>query len=225
MFMFSIAFICFLAPHIIPSIPGLRPRLITLLGRPVYLALYVTISIITFVFLLFAAANAPHVQVWGLGPGQIYVSLITMALACILLVVGLTTANDLSLSLRRLHPGQKHASALSWTRHPLLWSLGLWGFAHLLANGDVTSIVLFGVLGGFALLYIPLLDRRKQRELGTSAWSDQAAKAPAMLFGHPSGLRIDGQAFLQILIGLVLFGTLLHLHESVIGIDPLWVLY
>ena len=224
MIMFGFAFACFLAPHIIPSIPGLRPRLIALLGRPVYLALYVAISVITFVFLLIAASNAPYVEVWSPAPGQIYVILLFMALACILLVVGLTTANNLSLSLRHAPAGQENAAALTWTRHPLIWSLGLWGFAHLLANGDVVSILLFGLLGGFALVYIPLLDRRKQNELGLSSWSHQAENAPAILFGQPSALRLDRHAVAQILIGLFVFGSLLYLHETVIGVDPLWTI-
>lgn len=46
-------------------------------------------------------------------------------------------------------------------RHPQLTALLLWSIAHLLANGDTRSLVLFGGLGLWALVEIPLLNRRE----------------------------------------------------------------
>ncbi len=45
-------------------------------------------------------------------------------------------------------------------RHPQLTAVLLWAIAHLLANGDTRSLVLFGALGLWALVEIPLLNRR-----------------------------------------------------------------
>ncbi len=39
-------------------------------------------------------------------------------------------------------------------RHPMLWGTILWSAAHLLVNGDLASIVLFGGLGFWAALQI-----------------------------------------------------------------------
>jgi uncharacterized membrane protein len=30
------------------------------------------------------------------------------------------------------------------TRHPFLWGVAVWAFVHLIANGDVASLMLFG---------------------------------------------------------------------------------
>jgi len=45
-------------------------------------------------------------------------------------------------------------------RHPQLIAVLLWSTAHLLANGDIRSVILFGSLGAWALVEIPLLNRR-----------------------------------------------------------------
>lgn len=43
-------------------------------------------------------------------------------------------------------------------RHPMLWGFFLWAVAHLLVNGDLASILLFGVLGLWAPLQVRLIN-------------------------------------------------------------------
>ena len=45
-------------------------------------------------------------------------------------------------------------------RHPQLSAIALWGAAHLLANGDSRSLVLFGTLTVWALIQMFFLNRR-----------------------------------------------------------------
>lgn len=47
-----------------------------------------------------------------------------------------------------------------WLRHPQLLSVVVWAAAHLTANGDLRSVVLFAGLGAWAAAMIPILDRR-----------------------------------------------------------------
>ena len=44
-------------------------------------------------------------------------------------------------------------------RHPMLWGTVVWALAHLLVNGDVASIVLFGWIAVWALVEMPLINR------------------------------------------------------------------
>ncbi len=46
-------------------------------------------------------------------------------------------------------------------RHPQLTAVILWSIAHLLSNGDVRSIVLFGGLGLWAVIEIMVINRRE----------------------------------------------------------------
>lgn len=44
-------------------------------------------------------------------------------------------------------------------RHPMLWGTVTWAVAHLLVNGDLASIVLFGGMGLWALISMVLINR------------------------------------------------------------------
>lgn len=48
-----------------------------------------------------------------------------------------------------------------FVRHPQLAGVAVWAGAHLLSNGDSRSLVLFGTLGVWALLEMPLISRRE----------------------------------------------------------------
>ena len=48
-------------------------------------------------------------------------------------------------------------------RHPMLWGTVVWAVAHLLVNGDMASLVLFGGIGLWALVQMAAINR-------TSAW-------------------------------------------------------
>jgi uncharacterized membrane protein len=65
--------------------------------------------------------------------------------------------------------GEKHLTdaepargLLRVTRHPFLWSVVLWSVAHLLANFDVGSLLLFGSLGVTALRGSFDIDRKRR---------------------------------------------------------------
>ncbi len=44
-------------------------------------------------------------------------------------------------------------------RHPMLWGTVIWAGAHLLVNGDVASLVLFGGIGAWALVSMAIINR------------------------------------------------------------------
>jgi uncharacterized membrane protein len=222
---FFLAVICFLAPHVLPSIPGLRPWLIGKLGRVGYLSAYIALSAITFAWLILATLRAPYVGLWALSRWQVYLTAVLMALACTLLVAGLRTPNPLSLSVRSPDVDIPKDAILGVTRHPLLWALGLWALSHVLVNGDVASVILFSILAIFALGYMPLMDKRVQRAKGMEEWHRLSAGSSNMLFA--SYLRknarplVDQSLILSLLAGVALFLLLLYLHGPVIGVNPL----
>ncbi len=44
-------------------------------------------------------------------------------------------------------------------RHPMLWGTVIWAGAHLLVNGDLAAVILFGGLGVWALVSMALINR------------------------------------------------------------------
>jgi len=77
----------------------------------------------------------------------------------------------------------------------------LWSAAHLMANGDTRSLVLFGGLGGWAVVEILLCNRR-----------DGDWQKPA-----PVGRRTDVVAAV---IGAAAFGLFFYLHRTLFGVFP-----
>ena len=72
-----------------------------------------------------------------------------MPLALFLLVGGVLIPNPSATGmtgvLDRLEPAR---GVLRITRHPVMWGVGLWAAVHLVANGDLASLLFFG---GFLL--------------------------------------------------------------------------
>jgi uncharacterized membrane protein len=224
-----LAVVCFLVPHAIPSVPGLRFWLIEKMGRRGYIFFYVALSTITFAWLILAVLRAPYSGLWALYPWQVYVTLVLVALASVLLVAALLTPNPLSLSLRQASMDIPNDAVLGITRHPLLWAFGLWSLSHVLVNGDVASVMLFGVLAVFALGYLPLLDRRMQKTHGIGEWQRLSAGSSNLLFvryfiGNPRP-RIDRRLIASVIGGFALFILLLLLHAPVIGVNPLAAIF
>ncbi len=50
------------------------------------------------------------------------------------------------IAIYMMSPAPKKGRILNDWRHPMLAGFGLWAFAHLLVNGDLTAIVTFGLL-------------------------------------------------------------------------------
>ena len=86
-------------------------------------------------------------------------------------------------------------------RHPQLSSVVVWGVAHLLANGESRSIVLFGGLMLWAVADIVLLNRRD------GAWVKP----------EPMPIKKD---VIAVVAGLVVYFGFAHLHGWLFGVSP-----
>ena len=102
------------------------------------------------------------------------------------------------------------------TRHPMLFALALWAIGHLVPNGDLAHVILFGSFAGFALMGGALIDRRKRRVMG-EGWArlDRARQAA---WPVPRSL---GESVVRVLLGLWLYTILLGAHPYLFGVSPL----
>lgn len=172
---FALAFLVFLASHSLPTRPPLRRRLVAAIGARTFQLAYSAASLALLVWLISAAQRAPYIALWPPAVWQWHVTLAVMPVAFVLIVIGLAVPNPLSVSVRRAPADWAPSGLLRLVRHPLLWGLALWGAAHALPNGDLALVVLFGGLAVFALAGIPLVERRRKRELGTARFAELAS--------------------------------------------------
>lgn len=217
---FLIAMAVFLAAHILPAATGLRAALIGRLGRRPYLALYSLVSLATIAWVIVAALAAPYIELWAPSRWAALVPIIAMPVACILFAAAVLQPNPLSVSFRAGLPDPRKAGLATLLRHPLLWAFFLWAGSHLVANGDLVSVVLFGSLAVFSLAGMRRLERRAKQRLSAA---DHAAAVALHEGGLGARLRrvVVLGALMEIAAGVVLYVALLHLHGPVIGIEPL----
>ena len=216
---FIAALAVFMLSHMIPVRPPVRPWLIARLGVRGYFAAYSVLSIAVLVWLIVAAARAPFIPVIPYHPVLLWVPLLAMPLACWLGVAGLAAVNPLSFGgLGRGRFDPDHPGILGLTRHPLLLAMAVWAFAHMLANGDLAHVILFGLFAGFAAAGMALIDRRRRREMGQDAWAQLARNTGRL---SPGGLRQLRLSPAILLAAAAVYGILLWLHPYVIGVSPL----
>lgn len=89
-------------------------------------------------------------------------------------------------------------------KHPMLVAIKIWALAHLLANGDLAALVLFGSFLAFAVY--DRISVKKRGDLGP--------------LGKGSGPWIND--VIVVVLAVALYALIvLYLHELVIGVSPM----
>ena len=174
------------ALHLFPSLlPGAREGLIKRLGAGPYRGLFALSIVTSIVLMVFGWRSAVIEAVYV--PPLFGSPIITgmMLLSFILFAAANAPGN-----IKR------------FLRHPMLSGMALWSAAHLLANGDNRSVVLFGGLGLWAIVAMLTINKR-----------DGVREKPAAV-AFPKDLMTVAAA-------AVIFAIVTYFHEAVIGVSPL----
>ncbi len=135
--MMLLGLVLFLGVHVVTSLRGVRAGLIAQVGEGAYKGFYSLLSasgllLTAYGFGLWRAAGSP--DLWTPPPAMRHVTMGLMLLACFALVAAYV-------------PSHIRAKL----KHPMLVGVKIWALAHLLSNGDVASIVLFGAVLAWAV--------------------------------------------------------------------------
>jgi len=135
----------FITIHLFPAFQSRRAALIERLGELKYKGLFSLVSLASFSLILIGKANAPFVEVWQPPQMLAVVTKLLMLPAMILLVAAYFPSNF----KRKI-------------RHPMLIAVKVWAIGHLLINGDLASIILFGSFLAFAVLAMISANKRME---------------------------------------------------------------
>jgi uncharacterized membrane protein len=218
----AIAAIAFGGSHIALSSTLLRGALRDQLGERGFLALYSLVAIATFAWFVVAYAEAPAVPLWAARPWSATVPIVVMPLATVLLVAGYSTRNPTAVGMERSAAADDPAPGIMRvTRHPIMWAIGLWASSHLVANGDLASLIFFGAIAGLALGGTVLIDRKKRLAFGSN-WprvAEVTSNLPfAALIAGRTRLRWREIGLLRPAAGLLLYAVLLMAHPLIAGV-------
>ena len=183
-----IGIVIFLGLHLLPTASGLRAKFAGSLGETGYKALFSLLSVAGFVLLVWGFAKAPVVQIWSPPSWTRFVAIVLMLPAFIFLVAAYV-------------PGRIKAKV----KHPFLVAIKTWALAHLIANGDLAAILLFGSFLAYAVFDRITLKSREPTSLIAVAGT-----------GPP---RND---VIAVVLGTLLYAVfLVWLHPLLIGTAPL----
>lgn len=191
MLVFFLGLIVFFGIHIVPTRPAMKDALRARLGEGGYKILFSLASSVGLVLLILGFVIARHgsgnVQLWVPPVWTKHIAFALMPFAFILLAAAYI-------------PSHIHDRA----KHPMLAAIKLWAFAHLLANGDLAGVLLFG-----AFLAFGVYDRISVKKRG----------AAGPLGNRHGGVGGDVAA---VAVGLALYALmLLWGHRYLIGIPLL----
>ncbi len=157
MWLLILGFLLFLGAHLSPGVLGLRTQLVDRFGEGGFLGVYIATSVAGMLCIIVGKVIAPVVIVWYPPPWGRDAALLLVAVGFILFAALLLPTN-----IRRV------------TRQPMLWGITAWSAGHLLANGDLASMIVFAGFGGYALVSIRSLTKRGAQKSTTKypPWQD-----------------------------------------------------
>ncbi len=186
MLLLGLGVILFGLVHLVPSaLPDLRAGLVAKIGETGFKGLLAVASIVGIVLIVLGWQQAQPALVYQLPLAATRATKGLMIVALILFF-----APYLPTNIRRA------------VRHPQLTGVLVWGIAHMLANGDNRSIVLFGGMAMWSVVAMALISGRD------GDWVPPEPKSPI------------GDA-VAVIVGVVAFIGLVLMHQSLFGGVPI----
>ena len=220
-----LAMLGFVAGHFLLSVPPVRSRLVAVLGEKGFLGVYSLLMVAFLAWAVMAYRGAPAVVLWDLGPVGRCLPLVVMPVALLLAVAGFTTRSATAVGDEAvLAAGRGVSGIFTITRHPFLWGAGLWSLAHLAANGDQASLVLFGGMAALSFAGMLAIDH-KRAVSGGEAWRRFSERTSAVPFAAALAgrTRVDwaGIGWLRLAAAVAIYLALAAGHRWLFGVAAL----
>ena len=185
--------VLFVVTHLLrPIAPGLREAGIAALGKPGWMALHGVASLLSLVLIVYGFIDARENggEMLYFPPAFLsHLTLTLMLIASICLIAGFLPAGHIRAKLK----------------FPILVSIKIWALAHLLANGESYSVLLFVTILAWAVILRITLKKR----IATGE-----TKLPVFV-----SAKYD---LIAVVAGLALYAVIVFwLHEPLIGVAPL----
>ncbi|MFA5951246.1 MAG: NnrU family protein [Hyphomicrobium sp.] len=181
--------VLFFAVHLVPASPSLRQGLAARFGENAYKAVFSLVSLAGLVLIVMGYHKlqimpGKNELIWDPPAWTRHIAFLLMLPALILLV-----ASQVPSRIRTA------------SKHPMLVAIKLWALAHLLVNGDLGSILLFGSFLAYAVF-----DRISVKRRGASG---------------PLGARTAGPMndVIVVVLGVALYAFMMFWgHAALIGV-------
>lgn len=179
--------VLFIGIHTLTTLRPTRAAIIGRLGEGPYKGLYSVVALVGLLLIIWGFSryrSAGYIQVWS-PPWALFhpIALALLWFALVALVAAYAPPSRIKSILR----------------HPMLVGIKAWALSHLLVNGDLGSMLLFGGLLAWAIH-----DRIAVKRRGDA--------------GPPVVASFGRNDVIVVAIGTIAYFVLLWLHESLIGV-------
>ena len=183
--------VLFFGPHLFSAFRSRAPGsdLRTKMGYGPYMGLYSLLTIAGFVLIIYGyGAMRPSAVIWVPPVWLKHVNMLFQLLALPILVAAYMPAGHIKKTLK----------------HPMLVAVKLWALGHLLANGELNSIILFG-----SFLAYGVIDRSAVKKRGDN--------------GPPADLKPNVMGdVLSVVVGLGVYAAIAFwLHPILFGVPAM----
>ena len=137
----------FFGIHTISMFPDFKASIQSRVGAMRFKGIYSLIALSGFALILLGMSRAEFRPVFAPPAWAPLIAYLAMPVSFCLLVAAYVPSN-----FRRV------------IRNPMLSGVFVWALAHLIANGDLASILLFGLFGSYAVVAIISVNRRSPAE-------------------------------------------------------------
>ena len=222
------AALVFLGIHVVISGTRLRDAITGAIGERPYLGLFSLLSLVVIIWMVTAYnaayGSAANRVLYDLGIGVRHLGIPVVALAFLLGVQGLLAPNPTSVQQEKTAATEGNVrGVLRITRHPFLWGVAIWAAFHVVANGDLASVIFFGTFFVLALIGTLLIDAKRKRKLGR-VWDSFAYKTSNIPFAAAlSGRnRLNiGESFRErFWVAVATFVIVFFVHAWLFGASP-----
>lgn len=174
----------FLTHWALIAMPQRRTALIEKLGEVPYKGAYALVTLGSVVLMVIGYQNAPYIDVWTPPSFLLHLNNLLMVAALIFFVGGNI-------------PGGVGTKI----RHPQLTAAKTWAVSHLMVNGDLASILLFGAILAWAVMALIASNKRDGKP---------PLKGPTTAQGM----------VVNVAVGIILFAVVGWIHGSLLGVWP-----
>ena len=207
----------FLLIHFGVSGTRLRDALTGKLGDGPYRGLFSLASLFGIAWVSYAYRRAPLIPTWGFVAAFRPTAYVLVFIAFIFMVIGVLTPSPTRVGMESKLDPQLARGMVRITRHPFLWGVGLWAATHLLVNGDVASLLLFGTFLVLALGGTAAIDAKRRRKFpqGWEKFAQATSSVPFAAIARGSNRLAPALGDIgawRILAVLVLYGITFYLH-------------
>jgi uncharacterized membrane protein len=218
----------FLLMHLLIAGTRVRDAITGAIGEGPYMGLFSLASLAVLVWFGFAFAgarsSADNTVFWTMTPPARHAAMGLVLIAFLFMVPGLLTNSPTRVAGGGVVDKPDAATGMvRITRHPFLWGVVIWAAAHLIANGRLADLVLFGTLLLLGLFGTASIDGKRMRALGDkyAAFKAQTSNIPFAAIVQGRQKFSLGEIWWRLLVGLVVYGLVLAAHPYLFGVNPL----